>query len=226
MKVAIMQPYFFPYIGYWQLMNTVDKFVVYDNIQYTKKGWVNRNRVSCNGNIKYITVPLQKAPAHFHVCERDMECGWENTMLRQLEEYYKDAENKDEMLEVVYDSIFINSCNLFALLYNSILIMMQYLGIRTPVYISSTLDINHRLKGTEKVKEICTYLEATEYVNPIGGKSLYSQNMFPFKLNFLRAKLTPYPQKHDFVPGLSILDIIANNSRQQCQEMLNDYVIE
>ncbi len=76
MKLAIMQPYFFPYIGYFQLINTVDEFVVYDNIEFTKKGWINRNRILVNGKDEYITLPIKKDSDFLHVKDRFLAETW------------------------------------------------------------------------------------------------------------------------------------------------------
>ena len=84
MKLAIMQPYFFPYIGYFQLIKSVDEFVIYDNIQYTKKGWINRNRILVNGTDYLISLPLKKDSDYLNVVDRQLAESWEKDRTKLL----------------------------------------------------------------------------------------------------------------------------------------------
>ena len=228
MKLGIMQPYFFPYIGYFQLVNVVDKYVVYDNIQYTKKGWINRNRILMNGKDAYITVPLEKDSDHLNICERKVSNSFEkNKFLNQIKGIYSNAPYFDCIFSIIEDIVCFSEKNLFLFNYNSIQKICKYLNITTEIIVSSTISINHSLKGQDKVLAICQVLNATEYYNAIGGRELYDRQIFAeqnINLQFLKSKPIAYKQfKNDFVPNLSILDVLMFNSVEEINNMLNKF---
>lgn len=228
MKLAIMQPYFLPYIGYFQLIKAVDEFVVYDNIEYTKKGWVNRNRILVNGRDEYITLSLKKDSDYLPVNERYLSDSWPSDRTRLLNkvlESYRKAANFNEVYELFKKIILYENNNLFNYIFNSIEQVKDYLGIHTQLVISSTIPINHQLKSTEKVIALCKAREADIYINPIGGIELYDKEYFKshqIDLGFLKSNPINYKQFHgEFVPWLSILDVMMFNSRERIYEMLN-----
>src|SRR5574343_4437 len=185
MKIAIMQSYFLPYLGYFQLMNHVDKFVVYDNIEYTKKGYINRNKLADG----WMTLPLKKAPDNSLIYERELSAEWpryRDKIIRRFINQYN-VENNKQFTDIFCHSIM--RCpynNLFSFIFNSIWYIKHYMGIATEIIISSALDIDHSLRKHHKVNAICEAIGATEYINPIGGKALYTQEMITAKLSFLR----------------------------------------
>jgi hypothetical protein len=233
MKLGIMQPYFLPYIGYWQLLNAVDKFVIYDNIQYTKKGWINRNRFLMNGRAEYLTLPIEKASDFLDIRERWIKKNawsvkkWEN--LRRLQMLYSKAPYFKETFKILEDIFMYPNTNLFGFIYNSICKINQYLDIKTPLIISSTVAVNHQLRAQDKVIAICQGLEATKYINAIGGVELYNKEEFKkwnIELNFIKADPIEYKQQHDaFIPWLSILDVMMFNSPEEIKKMLNQYTL-
>lgn len=228
MKLGIMQPYFFPYIGYFQLLNAVDKFVVYDNIQYSKKGWINRNRVLNNGVETYITLPLKKDSDYLDVKDRKLADSWGNEkkkMVSRISEYYKKAPYFQYSFPIIKEAILYEEYDLFKFILNSIELLKKYLGIETPLIISSSLSIEHNLKGQEKVIEICKEINAQTYINPIGGQELYSKEHFNkenINLFFLKTQNVVYPQfENSFIPFLSIIDVMMFNSKDHLKEYLN-----
>jgi hypothetical protein len=233
MTIGIMQPYFLPYIGYWQLVNAVDRFVVYDNIKYTKKGWINRNRFLMNGRAEYLTIPLERASDFLDIRERWIKRSnwgvkkWDD--LRSLQMLYHRAPYFKETFPVLENIITHPNHNLFAFIYNSICEIKQYLDIKTPLIISSTVAVDHTLRAQDKVIAICEGLEATKYINAIGGIELYNKEEFKkrnIELNFIKADPIEYKQQHDaFVPWLSILDVMMFNSKEDIKEMLNQYTL-
>lgn len=228
MKVGIMQPYFLPYIGYFQLLNAVDKYVIYDNIQYTKKGWFNRNRILQNGKDMLFSIPLEKASDYLDVRERFISDGFDRKkLLNQVRESYRKAPYFDTVMPLFEDMINYNDNNLFNDIYHSIQIVCNYLGINTEIVVSSTIDIDHTLKGQDKVLAICKALGATEYYNAIGGKELYNIDDFKrqnIDLHFISSNPIDYKQfKNEFVPWLSILDVMMFNSKEEIKVMLEDY---
>lgn len=227
MTLGIMQPYFLPYIGYWQLLAMVDRFVVYDNIQYTKKGWINRNRFLRDGTDAYFTVPLKKASDYLNVSERELADDFDrDKLLRSLAGSYRRAPHFDTVFPVVERIVQAPMLNLFAYLQNSLTEMAGFLEIRTPMVVSSTIDIDHALHSEDKVLALCRAMGADRYLNPIGGQALYSQAAFAahsIRLEFLRTRPIEYSQGSGvFVPNLSIVDVLMFNSKETVRTMLSE----
>ncbi len=230
MKLGIMQPYFLPYIGYFQLLNAVDKYVIYDNIQFTKKGWINRNRILQNGKDALITIPVEKDSDYLDVCQRSISSGFDKRkLLNQIKESYRKAPYFNDVIPLIEEIINYEDSNLFNYIYHSIVNICGYLKIDTELIVSSTIDIDHSLKGQEKVIAICKALGATEYYNAIGGQELYSVADFRkenIQLNFVSSNLVEYKQfANEFVPWLSILDVMMFNSVDETVGMLEKYNI-
>lgn len=232
MKLAIMQPYIFPYIGYFQLIKAVDLFVIYDNIEYTKKGWINRNRILINSSDEFFTIPLKKDSDYLNVNERYLSDSWTKDrikILNKLKENYKKAPFYLQTVKIIESTFFYEGDNLFDFLNNSLKEVMRYLEIRTEIIQSSKVLIDHNLKANEKVTAICNELEASIYINPIGGVELYSKEKFQekgIKLNFLNPKHIIYKQfDNEFVPWLSMIDVLMFNSPEDINKMLDKYIL-
>jgi hypothetical protein len=232
MKLGIMQPYFFPYIGYFQLLNAVDEFVVYDNIEFSKKGWVNRNRILVNGQDAYITLPLRKDSDYLDIVDRHLADVWtsERTKLAgRISAAYRKAPYYKEVFPLVEQCLAYNDSNLFRFIFHSIQVVKEYLGIETPLVVSSTIDIDHELKGAQRVLAICQARGADVYVNPIGGLELYDKEQFSqenISLFFLKANDIRYPQfGNEFIPYLSILDVLMFNSAGRVKDLLKEYTM-
>ena len=233
MKVGIMQPYFFPYIGYFQLINAVDVFVIYDNIQYTKKGWINRNRILVNGTDEYITLPVKKDSDFLNVDQRFLADTFEKDkikIVRKIKESYRNAPFYEQAYYLIDDVFTDYSLNLFEFIFNSIIKICDYLDIKTQIVGSSKINIDHGLKSEKKVISICNTFNTSIYINSIGGMELYSKDEFEknkIKLFFLETQKTEYKQfDHDFVPWLSIIDVLMFNSRDQIKYFLNNYKLK
>jgi hypothetical protein len=231
MKIAIMQPYFLPYIGYWQLIAAVDAFVVYDNIKYTKKGWINRNRFLMNGAEAGFSLSLRKDSDFLDVNKRFLaDAFYRENLLNRFGEAYRKAPVFSSVMPLLEQIIRNPEANLFEYILASIRAICDFLGIKTPLLVSSTIDCDHSLKSAERVQGICKALGADTYVNPVGGIELYSKEDFAAKgiaLKFLKALPFEYPQSgNPFVPWLSILDILMFNSKTLVEEkILNEYAI-
>jgi len=217
MRLAIMQPYFLPYLGYWQLLAAVDRFVVYDRIQYTKKGWINRNRFLLNGQDELFSLPLRKAAEGLDVVDRELAPEFDpGKLLARWTGAYRRAPHFAATIELMQQVLACPDRNLFAFLRHSICTVAAHLGIRTPIVTSSELPAQATSgRGVEKVLGICQAQGATCYLNPIGGLDLYDKETFArhgIELRFLRARLPDYPQLGGpHVPGLSILDVLMFN---------------
>lgn len=229
MRVAIMQPYFFPYIGYYQLINAVDVFVIYDNIKYTKKGWINRNRMLQNGKDVMFSLPLKSGSDSLNVCERELALEFKrDKLLNQLREAYRRAPYFSQTDPLIEEVVRYGDSNLFRFLHYSIVRTCMHLGIPTEIKISSGIAIDHTLKSQDRVLALCTALGADYYLNPIGGTELYSKEAFCEKgidLRFLQSEPFDYPQFGDmFLPWLSIVDVMMFNSLDTIRTcLLSDY---
>lgn len=216
MKVAIMQPYFFAYIGYFQLIAAVDKFIVYDNIKYTKKGWINRNRMLQNGKDEVFSLPLKSASGYLNVCERELAADFNrDKLLNQIKGAYRRAPYFAQTVPLIEQIVRYERTNLFHFLHHSIIKTCEHLGITTEIKTSSDIAIDHDLRNQDKVLTLCEAVGASTYVNAIGGMELYSQETFRNKgveLKFIKSRRFEYPQFGDaFVPWLSIIDVMMFN---------------
>jgi hypothetical protein len=216
MKLAIMQPYFFPYAGYFQLIAAVDQFVVYDNIQYTKRGWINRNRIYRNGEAVTFSLPLKGASDYLDICDRQLAPDFNReTLLRQIKGAYHRAPYFTDTFPLIQSVVLNNENNLFRFVHHSICRTCEHLGIRTEIRNSSSIAIDHNLRAQDKVLAMCSALNAKIYVNAIGGLDLYAREAFQQRgvsLKFISANLPEYRQfDGEFVPALSIIDVMMFN---------------
>lgn len=216
MKVAIMQPYFFPYIGYFQLIGAVDLFIVYDNIKYTKKGWINRNRMLQGGKDVMFSLPLRADSDSLDVRERVLAADFNrDKLLNQLRGAYGRAPYFRDVFPIIEAAVRHRAANLFEFLHHSLMITCAHLRLTTPVRVSSGVPIDHGLKNQEKVIALCKSVGATIYVNAIGGIGLYERQAFRaqgLELKFIRARPFEYTQfDAPFVPWLSIIDVLMFN---------------
>lgn len=219
MKVGIMQPYFLPYIGYFQLIAAVDLFIVYDNIKYTKKGWINRNRMLLNGADTNFSLPLKKDSDYLNVVNRELSSNFSRQkLLNQMSGAYIKAPQFNAVWPIIEKIVMYEDNNLFRYTYHSILEICKYLDISTKICPSSEVQIDHSLKSQDKVIGLCKSVNGDVYINPIGGIELYSKDIFKenaLQLNFLRSKNIEYPQfGNDFLPGLSIIDVLMFNPKE------------
>jgi hypothetical protein len=226
MKVAIMQPYFLPYFGYFQLIEAADLFIIYDNIEYTKKGWINRNRFLRNGADALFSLPLSQASDFLDVRDRHISPDFNKAkFLNQFREAYRKAPCFKEGSALLDDIMANGESNLFGFIHHSVKAVCAYLGIATPIVASSTLEIAPGLKAQEKVIAYCRAAGADAYVNPMGGVELYDKAAFAahgLRLEFLRPRALEYEQfGESFVPSLSIIDAIMFNSASSIKQHLS-----
>lgn len=218
MKIAIMQPYFLPYIGYFQLINAVDKFVIYDDVNYIKKGWINRNKILVNGQAFLFTIPLEKASQNKLICNTFLskEDKWKEKLLRTIENNYNKAPYFSEIFPLIESIILFEAQTIATYNLNSIKVICNHLKIDTEIVPSSQIYSNQNLKGEERIIDICLKEQATTYYNPSGGVNLYNQMNFNknnLTLTFHQAELNPYNQsKNSFTEGLSIIDYLMCKS--------------
>jgi hypothetical protein len=225
MRLAIMQPYFSPYIGYFQLIAAVDMFILYDNIKYTKKGWINRNRMLQNGKDVIFSLPLKSGSDTLDVRDRELVADFNREkFLNRFKGAYRCAPYFAQTFPLLEQIVRYEDRNLFRFLHHSIIKTCEHMGITTEIKISSEIAIDHGMKNQDKILALCESVGASTYVNAIGGMELYSKESFQEKgieLKFIRAKLFEYPQFGDkFVPWLSIIDVMMFNPIETIKESL------
>lgn len=230
MKVGIMQPYFLPYIGYWQLINAVDLFVVCDNIQYIRDSWIRRNRILLDDTDRLFSLPLKKGSNYAEIIDRYLHDSFSedrDKILNQIKQAYFKAPQYPAVFPLIKECFFYNEKNLFWFVYHSLNEVAHHLGINTKVIISSGIPMDHSLKGKDRVIEMCKVLGASTYINPIGGVGLYDKQEFlenGIELQFLERNPIEYRQYKDFfIPDLSIIDVMMFNSKQEIGDMLLNY---
>ena len=227
MKLAVMQPYLFPYLGYWQLLAAVDKFVILDDVNYINRGWINRNRVAVNGKPAWFTVPLVGASQNRLINEMEIvpDNGWKRKMERMMTEAYAQAPEAQDVLPLLHRWLAGASGSLSRFLYETIKEVATFLGIATTIVPSSSIYPKNDLKGQSRILDICRREGATTYVNPPGGSEIYDAELFRragIELIFLQPDLhTGQLQSGaDECVVLSIIDHMLCNPR----EMLVDAV--
>lgn len=224
-----MQPYFFPYIGYLQLINAVDRFISYDDVSYIKQGWINRNRILLSGKPFYITVPVKNQSSFRPI--KDIKINnqepWRKKIVRTLDQAYKKAPYFDCTIELFLRVIYSKEKYIARLALTSLKEVCSYLDIQTEFVDSSSLYNNDYLKGQQRVLDICVKENSSAYINPIGGQDLYSPTEFSannIDLRILECKTEPYKQfSNEFVPNLSIIDVLMFNPLDQIRLMLKQF---
>jgi hypothetical protein len=231
MTLAIMQPYLFPYIGYFQLVNAADKFVVYDDVTFRKKGWINRNKILVNGSEVIFTVPLKNASSFVTIGQTEINKNlyenWKANFFKTLAMTYAKAPQYKRVFDLV-TSVFNESHNtISSLATSSIVETCKYIGIDTDFIFTSSQYKNNDLKSQERVIDICKIENASTYINAIGGKELYSKDdfaKFNISLKFVQTRPVKYHQfNDDFIPWLSIIDIMMFNEPKDIRSLLCEY---
>lgn len=227
MILGANQPYFLPYLGYFQLINAVDVFLIADDFQYIRHGWINRNRILRDGKIVYLKLPLihpsQNKPINAHKI-----CGSPQALDRVVEAAYRHAPCFKDVFPIFREITSYTDDDLAGFLVHSIKLICRYLEIDTQIILNSSRKIETSLKKQERIVEMNLQMGATKYINAIGGREIYSKERFlqsGIKLEFLQSGLPPYKQMRtqEFVPALSILDIMMNVKQEYVKRMLADY---
>lgn len=229
MRLAIMQPYFMPYIGYWQIINYVNKFVVYDDVNYIKKGWINRNRILLNNSDYLFTLPVRNSSQNRLIMDIGLHdnARWIDNFFKTLSLAYKRAPYYNAVITLISECFDVTCSNIAS--FNVVIInrICRYLKIETEIIQSSVICNNNNLHGQERILDICKQEKADIYINTIAGKELYSKDIFAsngIKLEFIKCNTISYAQfKNEFIPWLSIIDVMMFNSIENIHKMLNNY---
>jgi hypothetical protein len=229
MKVGIMQPYFMPYIGYFQLMALVDKYIIYDDVNYIKRGWSARNNIIVNREKHQFNIKVEggsQNSLYFQVVVIDDF----NKLRKTLEMNYKKAPCYKDTMELMEKIFKYEDRRFNYFIKNSFEVIFEYLGVNTSFLLSSELSNDKQQKGEAKILDICRLVGATEYYNAIGGQTLYDGKRFSdsnIKLFFVSPFFKEYPQmSKKFIPGLSMIDVLMMNSKEQVLSLLKMFSLE
>lgn len=228
MKIAIMQPYFFPYAGYFSLISCVDKFVFYDDVSFIKNGWINRNRLLISGAVRYFTIPLCGASSNLKISEVVFQdkASWERKMLEGIRQSYAKAPFFKETFDLIREVLCVETNSISDVAKRSVRLTSERLGFSISFIDSSSSYNNSDLRGERRLIDICRKEGGSEYYNPVGGKKLYDPKDFldaNLKLSFVSGELKPYRQfDGGFQSGLSVLDMMMFNSYEACRELISE----
>ena len=228
--IGIMQPYLFPYLGYLQLINAVDKFVIHDDVKYIKGGWINRNHILLNKKDYLFSFSLKKDSDYLNINQRffvDYIETERKKFLITLSNAYKKAPYFTDIIRLILEIFSYKELNISLMITNSLKILCTYLDIKSEFFVSSEIGKNNSLKGPERVMSIVKILDGNHYINPIGGVDLYSKEKFleeGIKLSFIKTRYIRYKQfDTEFIPNLSIIDVLMFNSKEEVKKLLDEY---
>ncbi|MBQ2558992.1 MAG: WbqC family protein [Fibrobacter sp.] len=230
MIIAGNQPYFIPYIAYWQLMKACDLFLIGDDYAFIKDGWVQRNRILCQGQPAYFGLEISNISSNRLINQTGLIKVDSAKKLKTLYHCYCAAPYFKHGYELMEKILTFPSTDLTTFLVHSIELIRDYLGIKTKMMFTSQFEGNRQYKCEQRIFDFCDRLGGTTYVNAIGGQSLYKKDEFMkhgITLKFIHSHCREYQQfKNKFVPGLSIIDVIMFNSQEQISQMLDEYTLE
>lgn len=226
MKLAIMQPYLFPYLGYFQLVHAVDTFVIYDDVNYIKGGWINRNYIYSKSGPQLLTLETIGASQNKLIKEVGVGKNQEK-ILKTLSHTYTKAPMFDAVYPMLAEVLMYQADNLADYIGNSLKCISSYLGIERNWLQSSALEKDEQVRGQDKILTICEVLHASQYINMPGGRSLYDRERFRergINLSFIEPRNVRYSQFDDeFIPNLSIVDVMMFNDVESCSVLLREY---
>ena len=215
-----------PYNGYWQLIKCVDKYVIYDDVNYINRGWINRNNILVNGKKQLFSISLNGASQNKLINAISISDDFVK-FRKTIAMAYSKAPYYYDISSLINKIIGFPKDNLANFIGNSIELVCDYLDIKTRLIMSSSIEKNNSLKAQDKILDICSILKADTYINAIGGQELYKKEDFAkegIRLDFIKSKYIEYPQfKNEFVPWLSIIDVMMFNSVGEISFMLDKY---
>ncbi len=232
LKTAVMQPYTFPYIGYFQLINAVDIFVFYDDVNFIKGGWINRNRILSGSTDYRMTIPLKNISPNRKICETELAGKqfqfWYDKFRKTLAHSYSKAPCYSDAMHLIESTFSQDFRFISNLAMASVMKTCEYLDLETRFQKSSeSYSGNRDLNRTERLIDICRRNHSGTYINPIGGQSLYTKDAFRqhgIDLHFLSSDDIQYPQfSSDFIPNLSIIDVLMFNTKDEIKNFLKEY---
>ncbi len=231
MKLAIMQPYFFPYIGYWQLIYAVDEFIILDDVNYINRGWINRNRIIRDNKEYYLINPIEQRSQNKYINELNFVNNSKSikNMERTIQYSYRKAPYLDSSMKVISNILLFENRNVAAFLENEINVICDYLGIATKITRASTCRSEQHAHGQDGIISLCKNKNAGQYFNPIGGSKIYDKNKFKMEgieLSFLTTDYMTLKGKFNYENmDLSIIDLMMHFPSYDLKEMLDAYLL-
>ncbi len=229
-RIAIMQPYLFPYLGYYQLLHLVDNFILLDDVNFIKRGWINRNRILINGKAHMFSLSLHKASQFSKINSLRLADypRWRSRFFKTLSHAYARAPEYERSLEMLNRALPQKATWLNELLQTSLGVVCDYMGITTPMESITDQPRATNLKGADRILSICREIGTMEYINlPGAGKDLYKAATFAesgINLRFLQSDPIIYRQfDGPFIPMLSILDVIMFNKANEQRILLQAF---
>ena len=226
MKGAIMQPYFFPYIGYYQLAYEVEKFVFLDDVNFIKKGYINRNAILLKGRRHQFSIPVVQVSQNRYISEHNYT-GDFSSFLALVEQSYKKAPFYTEVFPIIQSVALGDDQNVARKNSKSLVDVFSYLGISRDFAFSSNISVGREYKAQEKILKICQSLSINQYRNAIGGKAIYSPEKFHaqgIEIKFIETHAHTYSQGvADFTPYLSMIDVLMHCDKETVRHLLSDY---
>ena len=231
-RIAVMQPYVFPYLGYFHLIDASHLFVFYDDVHYIKRGWINRNRILLNGSELLLTVPVAGASQNTLIIDTPLVADdkWKSKLTKTLAQAYRKAPYFSPVIELINAVIHAGHTNIADMAIDSVVSVYKYLGIEFSYTRSSSCSPGTRgLGGADRLIAICKDQEYKHYVNAAGGKELYERRYFSddgIELSFIECEPIEYKQfDNAFVPWLSIIDVMMFNDVAGVKELVRKYRI-
>lgn len=215
-----MQPYIFPYIGYYQLFASADEFVFFDDVNYINKGWINRNQILIGGKAYMFSIPLREASQNKLICDTYIaDMNWRPKLFKTIEMAYSKASEFKVVFDLILRILNADSARISDIAAASVTEVAAFLGIERSWKLSSEIDYNRDNKGQDKIIDICSKLSASVYINASGGRELYNAEIFQkagIELKFIHPEIHEYRQfSNDFIPNLSIIDVLMHNPKEE-----------
>lgn len=218
MRVAITQPYLFPYIAWYQVINACDAFVISDDVQYTRSGYINRNQILMNGRPLRFGVPLRGASHTEVIGERRIhDWGWARELLRGMRHAYRGAPHFDEVYPMIEGILAEPVDLLIDLLERAIVVTARHLGLGQRIVRASSVQARVGLRKADRVLATAKALGARCYLqrDTEAARQMYRHEFFLAEgivLKFVRVGLLPYAQRgvKEFLPGLSLIDFLMH----------------
>lgn len=231
MKTAVMQPYIFPYIGYYQLIDAVDNFIIFDDVNFIMRGWINRNNILLDGNKYLFSIPLEKPSQNKLICDTKLSFSEKEKLkfLKVITFAYSKAPQFKEIYNLIEEIIMFDDSHLVNYLQNSLVKTCEYAGIKSKIMKSSEINHDLSLKAENKIIDLCKKINTTTYINLPGGRSLYNPDNFKkndIELKFINSfsdKIVYKQYKNDFIANLSFLDLMMFNSKSELNTLLKYY---
>ncbi|MBN1005314.1 WbqC family protein [Amphritea pacifica] len=226
MQLAVMQPYLFPYIGYFQLIYAADIFLIYDDVSYIKQGYINRNRVlSSTGEIRF-TVPVPGASSNRLISDLKFSADV-GKVLKTIEQSYSKAPYFKTVFPLIRQCMEHDDRRIASVCLKSFEAIFAYIGLKKEIKKTSEIDYERSQSALDRLIELCCKFETDSYINAPGGRSLYNKSDFAthgIELKFIDSYPVEYRQgSNEFIPNLSIIDLLMNCSSEEVVTLLGEY---